>query len=327
MKISVALCTYNGEKYISGQIKSILDQTEKVDEIVICDDVSTDNTKDILQSIASENSSIKLFFNEKNLGFVNNFENAIKRCSGDIIFLSDQDDIWKKNKVEKMKNVFRQNYECCYLFSNADAFNENEKLDYTLWDSVNFNSVKQNKFKAGMQKELLIRESFVYGAVLAFRAEFKKYFFPISTKFYHDNWIVLILSFLNKKAGYFIPESLINYRIHASQSIGLPTYKKVLRFFRDINNLRQNHKKVFEKKIRMLSDLKRVLNEKKILTKPNRLFLDEMIYFLEQRNEMYNPSKFKRLKIIRTLYLKGFYKTYSTSNIVALKDVIQKVIL
>ena len=327
MKTSVALCTFNGEKYVSDQIISILDQTEKVDEIVICDDLSSDKTKEILNKFAADNSSIKLIFNEQNLGFVKNFEKAIKNCTGDIIFLADQDDIWKPNRVEKMMKVFRQKADCYYVFSNADAFNENEKLDYTLWDSVNFNLQKQSKFKSGLQKELLIRESFIYGAVLAFGAEFKKYFFPISSEFYHDNWIVLILSFLNKNAGYFISESLINYRIHTSQSIGLPTHKKVLRFFRDINNLRQNHKIVFEKKIRMLSDLKTSLDQNKILSESNRIFLDEMIYFLNQRNEMYDLSKPKRLKIIRNLYSKGFYQTYSTSNLVALKDVVQKVIL
>ena len=326
-KISVVLCTYNGEKHISEQIQSILEQTEKPDEIVICDDRSLDNTGKILNYFAFENPCIKLFCNKKNLGFVKNFEKAISLCTGDVIFLSDQDDVWIKNKIEKMMNIFREYPESTYVFSNADTFNENRKLNYTLWDSVNFNSEKQRKFNAGFQKELLLRESFIYGAVLAFRAEFRKYLIPFSDEFYHDNWIVLILSFLNNNAGKFIPESLTNYRIHTSQSIGLPTHKKIIRFFRDINNLQQNHQKVFEKKIRMLIALKKSLETKNILTEENRVFLEEMIHFFVQRNKMYDMSKSECFKMIRKLYLKNFYKKYSTSNIVALKDVIQKVIL
>jgi len=226
-----------------------------------------------------------------------------------------------------MISLFRENPDCYYVFSDADAFDDKEKLGYTLWDSVNFNLAKQNKFRAGLQKELLIRESFVYGAVLAFRAEFKKFFFPFSTEFYHDNWIVLILNFLNRNAGSFTRESLIKYRIHTSQSIGLPTHIKVLRFLRDINNLRQNHKDVFKKKIDMLIDLKCHLEKNEILSEQDRKFLEEMIFFLEQRNKMYDISRFKRFGVIKNLYIKGFYQSYSTSNLVALKDFIQKVIL
>ena len=164
MKISVAMCTYNGERYIAEQIRSILEQTQKPDEILICDDLSSDETRNILTKFASNNPVIKLFFNENNLGFVKNFEKAISLCSGEIVFLSDQDDVWKKNKIEEMIKIFHQFPKISYVFSNADAFNENEKLSYTLWDSVNFSSEKQKKFKAGFQKELLLRDSFIYGA-------------------------------------------------------------------------------------------------------------------------------------------------------------------
>ncbi len=327
MKISIAMCTYNGERYIAEQIRSILNQTLKPDEILICDDLSTDNTKNILKDFASKYPNIKLIFNEKNLGFVKNFEKAISLCSGEIIFLSDQDDVWEKEKIKKMIDAFRQFPKKSYIFSNADAFNENKKLNYTLWDSVNFNSEKQRKFNDGYQKEQLLRNSFIYGSTLAFRANFKKHILPISSEFYHDNWIVLILSFLDNNAGKFIPESLIKYRVHSSQSIGLPTNKKWLRFFRDFNNLRQSHKKGFEKKIRMLSDLKIFLETNKILTQKNRTYLDELLYFFSERNRMYEVSKGKRIKMIFWLYKNNFYKKYSTSNWVTLKDIIQKVIL
>ena len=101
MKISVALCTYNGEKFLKKQIDSILSQTIKVDEIVVCDDRSQDGTHDILNGYQSQYPDVfRVFINDENLRSVKNFEKAISKCTGDLIFLSDQDDIWIPEKVE-----------------------------------------------------------------------------------------------------------------------------------------------------------------------------------------------------------------------------------
>lgn len=99
MKTSVALCTYNGEKYIKEQLDSILNQTKKVDEIIVCDDCSSDKTVEILNHYSSTNPGLfKIYINEQNLRSVKNFEKAITLCTGDIIFLSDQDDFWVNEK-------------------------------------------------------------------------------------------------------------------------------------------------------------------------------------------------------------------------------------
>jgi glycosyltransferase involved in cell wall biosynthesis len=103
MKTSVAICTFNGEKYIKAQLESILNQTLAIDEIIICDDGSNDKTIAIIELIQIENpNKISLYKNKVNLGSTKNFEKAISICTGYYIFLSDQDDIWKENKVEKV---------------------------------------------------------------------------------------------------------------------------------------------------------------------------------------------------------------------------------
>ena len=110
MKISVALCTYNGETFIDQQINSILNQTLKVDEIVVCDDISKDNTIKIIQEYSLKFPDIfKIYINESNIGSVKNFEKAISLCTGEIIFLSDQDDVWELNKVFIFKDYFENN--------------------------------------------------------------------------------------------------------------------------------------------------------------------------------------------------------------------------
>jgi len=109
MKLSVALCTYNGEKFIEQQINSILNQSISIDEIVICDDQSTDKTVEILKKLQSEHKAIVVIENEINLRSTKNFEKAISLCTGDFIFLSDQDDVWNAQKVEKTLAIFKEN--------------------------------------------------------------------------------------------------------------------------------------------------------------------------------------------------------------------------
>ena len=104
--ISIAMCTYNGERFVKEQIDSIIAQSYTKFELIVVDDCSKDNTINIIKDYQSKDDRIKLFQNENNLGFVKNFEKAISLCSGDYIALADQDDIWKKDKIEVfIKNI------------------------------------------------------------------------------------------------------------------------------------------------------------------------------------------------------------------------------
>lgn len=136
--ISIALASYNGEKYISEQIDSILAQTYQDFELIICDDCSTDNTWQILEEYAQRDNRIKIFRNEKNLGFKKNFEKAILLCKGDYVALSDQDDIWTENHLEVLlQNIGKKSLSCGNSLlvdsegnSTNSKLNENEGLLY-----------------------------------------------------------------------------------------------------------------------------------------------------------------------------------------------------
>ena len=106
--VSIALCTFNGVEFLKKQLDTIINQDYKNLEIIICDDLSKDGTKNILDKYSLEDNRIKLFYNNENLGYIKNFEKAIKNCSGEYIFLSDQDDIWELDKVSKMLNTFKE---------------------------------------------------------------------------------------------------------------------------------------------------------------------------------------------------------------------------
>ena len=119
MKISVCMATYNGEKYIKEQLESILSQIGENDEVIISDDSSTDNTVEIIKAFSD--NRIKIFENQKFKYPIFNFENALNNATGDIIVLSDQDDIWKVNKIETIKK-YMHNYDL--VLSDATIIDE-----------------------------------------------------------------------------------------------------------------------------------------------------------------------------------------------------------
>lgn len=124
MKISIVLATYNGEKYIERQIRSIVHQTLLPDEIVITDDNSNDNTIKIVEKYVEKYPEINWVFTKNpKQGFVNNFFNGIYKSSGDIIFLSDQDDEWKENKIKIYSEIFQEKKEISLIHSDINITN------------------------------------------------------------------------------------------------------------------------------------------------------------------------------------------------------------
>jgi glycosyltransferase involved in cell wall biosynthesis len=191
-KISVALCTYNGELYLREQLESIFKQTRFPDEIIVCDDCSTDSTFKILNDFCKISPvPFKIYVNKKNLGVSKNFERAISLCTGDIIFLSDQDDVWLPEKIEKVIKAFNCNKDCSYVFSDAYVVNKDlHPLGYTMWESISFGKWQRESFKKSRQLKVLLKHNVVSGATMAFRSELKKIILPISEIWIHDGWIV-----------------------------------------------------------------------------------------------------------------------------------------
>lgn len=217
MAISVALCTYNGAKFLETQLKSILAQTRPVDEIVVCDDGSTDETIKIITDFKNNYPSLISFHrNDTPLKVIKNFEKAISLCKGDIIFLSDQDDIWKNNKVEQVIDYFENNSGCLGVFSDAELIDHNgSSLNTTMWDILSFKEFATDKID--IFKYLVFHGNVVTGACLALKKEAKPFILPFKkiTDNLHDALIALKLAEINKLG--IITNPLIQYRLHHSQ--------------------------------------------------------------------------------------------------------------
>jgi glycosyltransferase involved in cell wall biosynthesis len=229
MKLSVAMCTYNGSKFIHEQLISIIKQSRLVDEIIIFDDCSTDATVEIINMYVEKYPGlIQLFQNKKNLKSTKNFENAISQCSGDYIFLADQDDIWDYYKVEKIIAKFEGNESLEGIFTNGKLIDDNNETipNTDMWESFCF-------FEKNLEKPVdllcLLKHhaNMVTGATLCIKKSIVDLILPFpdltKKKFYHDEWIALILASRNSLD--YINEHLISYRIHSSQQIGVNRQK------------------------------------------------------------------------------------------------------
>ena len=226
MKISVAFIVYNGIRYVRQQLDSVLAQTHKVDEIVLCDDASSDNTKEILEEY--KKSYPDLFFlnyNKKNLGPTKNIEKAIQACTGDIILLADQDDFWEPNKVETIVKWFEENPTMNGVFTNGSLINSKGELDnkYNLWDSMGFpykNIKSNNALIDKLKLHINTVETTLTGATLAIRKDlpFLNQPFPVIKHLVHDRWLAINLAETNSLG--VLEEKFIHYRIHSEQAIG-----------------------------------------------------------------------------------------------------------
>lgn len=224
---SVAMATYNGEKFIEEQIDSILKNLSKYDEIVISDDGSTDKTLDIIKKYQLNDKRIKLIQGPKN-GVKQNFANAIKNCNGKYIFLADQDDVWMNNKVKKMLKVLQEEG-CVVAVHNAEIVDQNlSPIKQTFFEFRNSGS--------GIIKNI-IKNTYI-GCCMAFKSELKEKILPIPNNIeMHDQWIGII----GEKYGnsIFIEECLIKYRRHGSNVSNFkhhPLKKMIINRFLFIKN-------------------------------------------------------------------------------------------
>lgn len=219
-RLSVAMCTYNGTKYLREQLDSIAFQTRPPDELVVCDDQSSDNTTEIVKTFAAKASfPVHLFVNEENIGSTKNFEKAIRLCEGDIIVLSDQDDVWHPEKLMRMEAVFSSSPRIGAVFTDAEVVDEHlHQLGYRLWQTVQFGRADQKRVTKDRAFDVLLKHNVVTGATMAFRAVFKELILPIPASWVHDGWIALLIATTANLA--IVCEPLIQYRQHSKSQIG-----------------------------------------------------------------------------------------------------------
>ena len=211
-RFSVAMCTYNGSRFLQEQLRSIVAQSVPVQEVVICDDNSADESCAVVEAFSREHPGlVRLYRNSKTLGYSQNFAQAISLCRGDIIFLSDQDDSWFPNRVERMATLFASDDQCAVISVAALVTDQDLKpTGKRLMPMSPARDEKPSTFSAR------IHQSSAYGCTLAFRASLCPVFSPISPHWGHDNWICFIAARFTGICG--IEEPLMYFRRHRASA-------------------------------------------------------------------------------------------------------------
>lgn len=217
-RIDILLATYNGEKYLKEQLDSILNQTYKNIKLIISDDGSKDSTKEILKEYEEKDKRIEVHYQEKNLGYIKNFEFLLKQVESDIYMLSDQDDIWLPEKVEKTYEVLK-NQKADLVFGDLEVVDQELKTIYPSFNEFMLLNCKIKKYIGSYQINYLY--NCVTGCTIMSKKEWIETMLPFPSKskyVAHDHWIGVILS-LNGKLAY-MPEKYIKYRQHGNNEIG-----------------------------------------------------------------------------------------------------------
>jgi glycosyltransferase involved in cell wall biosynthesis len=245
MNISVALTTYNGARFLPEQLQSIADQSSLPDELVIVDDRSSDETKDVIDNFARKaRFPVDVRVNETTLGSTRNFQTAVELCSGDIIVLCDQDDLWHPEKLFQIKTAFSSLPDVGLVFSDAELIDEHGKpFNRRLWQHT-LNQNCERDLCSGKAFEVLLQRDVVTGATMAFRQCFRKAILPFPTgiPLIHDGWTAVIIAAVSEIAS--LRQCLIQYRVHDRQCLGIEPFNHTGRIA-DLQHLSRLAKRSF----------------------------------------------------------------------------------
>ena len=285
-QIDILLTTYNGEKYLKEQIDSILNQTYTNFRLLISDDCSKDSTIKILKEYEQKDNRIKVFLQEKNLGYVKNFEFLLTKVENEIYALSDQDDVWNNDKVEKTYKKLKEE-DADLVFTDLEIVNEKLKTINSSFNDYMFLSRKIKKYYKDYRLQYLY--NCITGCTLMSKKKYLEKIIPIpmdSKYVIHDTWIGLIVA-LNGKIAY-LDEVTIKYRQHGNNQVG------------------SNHTSHKYTKLNQVRELfNTYINNSSIFTKD-----------LQKQNEK-ALNYFKMLKNKKYINFRGwnvFYKLYKTDT-------------
>ncbi|NEU08983.1 glycosyltransferase [Flavihumibacter sp. R14] len=296
--VSIVMCVFNGERFLKNQIESILNQTYSNFELLIINDYSSDAGNKVIEPYLKKDSRIKYFENESNTGFNQSFGKGFALCSGDLIAVSDQDDIWLPDKIRLLVNNLG---ESLLIYSNSELIDEfgndlSERLDHQL------NHIDNPSYKS------FLDENFVTGHTCLFKKDLLKYSLPFSkTIFFYDWWLAITASYLGKVK--YLDKVLTLYRIHQSSVM------QKLAGHHDQKNIRSRHKHLQLIEFSKASFLKpydklfiiRFLEEKFESSNGLLHFISCYTFLLKNHREIYpwyKKSTIKKLNFLRKQCLK-----------------------
>ena len=304
-KVDILLATYNGEQYLKEQLDSILAQSYNEFRLLISDDASTDDTVKILKEYAEKDNRITVFFQKENSGVIKNFEFLLEKVKNEYYMFSDQDDIWKEDKIEKsIKRI--EETDSSLVYTDLEVVDSDLNVIYkSYWKLKGI----YDKIKKYNNFESLYLNNFVTGCTIISKQEFIKEVLPLpnTSKFVlHDYWIPLILS--QKYKISYIEEPLIKYRQHKNNKIGSKKKVDELKKFEEVRELfirvKKEHFKVF------------IENEEKFIDEKIKKLNVEALEYYEMLEKKKNINFRKWILFFKLYKYEGF--VYKMENFIIL---------
>ena len=289
-KIDILMATYNGEKYLKEQIESILNQTYQNIRLIISDDCSKDKTREIIKEYEKKDKRIISYFQEKNLGYVKNFEFLLTKVENDIYMLSDQDDFWLPKKVEHTYEKLKE-AEADLVFTDLEVVDKDLKMLYPSFNDFMKLTRKIKKYIHDYRLEYLY--NCVTGCTLMSKKKFIDKIIPIPTdsKYaIHDTWIATVV--VNNGKAAYLDEKTIKYRQHGKNQVGA---EKVSHGFKKLDQVRELFIEVKLGLFTTYVNNDRIFDEK--LKKQNKEVLEYFKMIKEKNN-----FNFRKWRVFHELY-------------------------
>jgi hypothetical protein len=322
LSAGVAMCVYNGARYLQAQLESIAQQTELPRHMVVVDDGSNDGSWELLNEwTATAGFSVTLARNAQNLGVARNFEKASKLLLDevDVVFFSDQDDRWFPNKLATMMDVFRSDPEAGLVHCDAELVNsEGRPRGARLFAALLITDRERRDVAAGRAYQAYIRRNLVTGAGCACRTKVLAKAVPFSELMIHDEWIAFTASVVSQVR--MLDEPLMEYRLHSSNVVGLPIPNASWWWSTAINALLQPQLPRQVQRLERLEEMRayaqRVGAAQDVLE-----CLDSAISHAKHRTSLpRNPLR--RARAVREEWRRGQYRRWSSGRTSVLHDLL-----
>lgn len=316
IRVSVALCTHNGGAFIREQVESILAQTLPVNEIIIGDDASTDDTIAIIEGLL-KNTSVHYQVRRHNpgLGVRDNFTDAISATTGDVIILCDQDDRWHSTKVEELVTVLERGRSLVHSDA-ALVDHSGADLHSTLLDTLKATDWERRNLHNGDALAVLLRRNLVTGATAAVDGTFARALMPVPEGWIHDEWLAMAAAVDGALSLY--PKVLTDYRQHQNNQIGAKKETLAAR----LNRMMAPDVDDDLRRLRRAISAARILPERRIGTPKewDRLAEAEA----HQRFRAALPrNRMLRIPAVVAELIRGRYSRYSRGMLTLARDIVQ----
>lgn len=315
--VSVVLCTFNGERFLDQQLRSILAQTVVPDEIIISDDGSTDSTLAIARDFSARHPALTWSITARKapLGVTENFASALVTARGDLIALCDQDDLWEPHRISAAVSAFRDE-SILLVHSDATLVDSGGAPRGSLMEVLNLTTRERGALGSGNSLEALVKRNLVTGATVMMRRVLLESALPIPPGWVHDEWLALIAS--SQRGLVFLDQPLIRYRQHGSNEIGA----KRTDFDEAATRLREPRSQFFARKLLRNQGIDRlVASAPSWLSEESKDLLRRKVAFDLWRSAV-PQSRLHRVVPVLSAWARGHYGRFARGYLDVIRDLV-----